>query len=376
VNRDERTADAGSASSQPRRHPGRRALFSPLPGLLALVALGGGVALAASSLRALPGEDGGSGGHSTRLNIAPRKSSKSVLSSPYGPIIGTNDGAGWGPQAAHRILRGHITWNRVEVGARSNSLEESRAYGFKVLAIVNNVADQEPLSAIEPAEWGSEAASEIKASPGISIAEAGNESYLKAGVANPVAYGRMYLAAVQDMRAAHIHIPLLFNMTGDYPLHTWSEPGGWSEDAKGGGWLRTAVTAVPGLAAAILANGLAIHPYGAPGENTHDDWGINAVAAQEAVANTVLGSIPPVYVTEIGYALNHCGSSTGACGVAQQASKLRAAYGELLADPHVQGIWWYQSHDDSTGEFGYMTRRNVPRPAFRALSAIGAEVGQ
>ena len=233
MNRDERTADAGPADLQRRRRPGGRALFSPLPGLLALVVLGGGVALAASTLRALPGEDGGSGGHSTRVSIAPRKSSKSVLSSPYGPIIGTNDGAGWGQQAARRILKGHITWNRVEVGARSNSLEESRAYGFKVLAIVNNVADREPLSVIEPAEWGSEVASEIRASPGISIAEAGNESYLKGGVADPVQYGRMDLAAVQDMRAAHIHIPLLFNMTGDYPLHTWSEPGGGDEVVGG-----------------------------------------------------------------------------------------------------------------------------------------------
>ena len=63
-------------------------------------------------------------------------------------------------------------------------------------------------------------------------------------------------------------------MTGDIPLSTLGRvPVCWSEDAKGGGWLRDAVNGVPGLAAAILANGISIHPYGAVGHNSHDDWG-------------------------------------------------------------------------------------------------------
>ena len=96
------------------------------------------------------------------------------------------------------------------------------------------------------------------------------------------------------MDAAGIHIPLLFNMAGDYPHGSWAFPQGWSEDAHGGGWLRDAVSAVPGLAAAILANGISVHPYGAVGENVHDDWGSAAVAADEAVARSVLGSTPSV----------------------------------------------------------------------------------
>lgn len=290
--------------------------------------------------------------------------------------IGTNDAAGWGPHAARTILRGHITWNRVELGDRYSTFGLSLREGFKVLAIVNNPNDSTPLSAVNPRRWGAGVVSELRSHPGVSIAEAGNEAYLKGGVAEPVQYGLMYLSAVEDMRAAGIHIPLLFNMTGDIPLGGWSDRTTWSEDAQGGGWLRDAVNGVPGLAAAILANGISVHPYGAVGENSHDDWGIATVAADESVAEAVLGAIPPVYVTEIGFDLARCGDTLGACSGRQQASEMRAAYAEMLADPHVRGIWWYQSHDDGTGHFGFMSDGNAPRPSFATLSAIARSVGQ
>ncbi|MCW3068458.1 MAG: hypothetical protein JWL67_1083 [Solirubrobacterales bacterium] len=306
---------------------------------------------------------------------APASGAEAAVS--RGAIIGTNDGAGWGEGPARTIIAGHITWNRVELGAQSNGLAESLHDGFKVLAIAGNTNDSTPLSQTDPKRWGEEVVSELRANPGISIAEAGNEVYLKGGVANPVQYGRMYLAAVRDMATAGIHTPLLFNMTGDYPRGTWASPGSWSEDSKHGGWLRDAVNGVPGLAAAIRANGIAIHPYGALGQNTHDVWGVSAAAADEAVAGNVLGSIPPFYITEFGYDLNRCGDDLGACSTAEQASKLRAAYKALLADPHVAGIWWYQSHDDgNVDRFGFLSDSNTPRAAFRALSAIAAAAGQ
>ena len=55
---------------------------------------------------------------------------------------------------------------------------------------------------------------------------------------------------------------------------------------------------------------------------------------------------------------------------------MRAAYTALLADPHVAGIWWYQSHDDSTGHFGYMNNNNTTRPAYKVLAEIATEQGQ
>jgi hypothetical protein len=295
---------------------------------------------------------------------------------PTGKIIGTNDGAGWGTAAAQTILAGHITWNRVEMGMESNTLAASLSDGFHVLAIIGNVGDGTPLSQIDPTGWASTVVSQLQANPGIAIAEAGNEMYLKGNVANPVRYGQMYLAAVNAMKAAGIHTRLLFNMLGNYPSGSWSSPGSWSRDETGGGWLRDAVAGVPGLASAILANGLSTHPYGALGENHEDTNGVNAVAAQESVAKTVLGSTPPVYITEFGYSLSNCGANDGACSQQEQASKMRSAYKILLADPHVAGIWWYQSHDDGTGSFGYMNNDNSTRPSFETLASIAAEQGQ
>ena len=133
---------------------------------------------------------------------------------------------------------------------------------------------------------------------------------------------------------------------------------------------------MPGLGAAILANGLAIHPYGALGESVEDDTGVAAGATEEGVAHTVLGATPPVYVTEFGYDLRQCHANVGACSGREQASKLKAAYAAFLADPHVEGIWWYQSHDDSIGHYGLMTNRNRRRPSFKALSAIAEAEGQ
>jgi hypothetical protein len=112
--------------------------------------------------------------------------------------------------------------------------------------------------------------------------------YLKGGIADPVQYGRMYLAAVQALGKAGIHTTLLFNLTGDYPIGSWTQPQGWSADAGGGGWLRDAVNGVPGLTSAIAANGVSIHPYGGVHENVHDDTGIASAAALEGVARTVL----------------------------------------------------------------------------------------
>ncbi len=295
------------------------------------------------------------------------------IPAPLGKIIGTNDGAGWGAAPARTILAGHITWNRVEIGAESNTVPASLSDGFKVLAIAGNVANDKPLSQVVPSQWGAEVAQEIQANPGIAIAEAGNEMYFKGGVADPVQYGRMYLAAVDAMDAAGVHIPLLFDMWGNYLKPS---SGVRSMDASGGGWLRDAVNGVPGLAAAIRANGLSTHPYGALGEDDNDAAGIAAVPAQEAVAQAVLGSIPPFYVTELGYAIGLCGAPEGACSQLDQATKMQAAYAALLADPHVAGIWWYQSHDDGNGGFGFMNADNTTRPSFGALSAIAQAQGQ
>jgi hypothetical protein len=294
---------------------------------------------------------------------------------PAHKIIGTNDAAGWGSAPAKTILAGHITWNRVEIGSEDNTLAASTSDGFHSLAIVGNVSDSTPLSAIDPGSWAATVVSQIQANPGIAIAEAGNEMFYKGNAANPVQYGRMYLAAIDAMQAAGVHTPLLFNMFGDYPVGSLSSST-WSRDSAGGGWLHDAVAGVPGLASAILANGLSTHPYGALGENSTDSWGVNAVAAQEAVAQKALGATPPFYITEFGYNLGKCGETDGACSQQEQAGKMRSAYAAFLGDPHVAGIWCYQSHDDPTGQWGYMNNDNTVRPTFEVISSVAIEQGQ
>jgi hypothetical protein len=287
-------------------------------------------------------------------------------------IIGTNDAAGWGPAPAQTILAGHITWNRVEIGSSDNPIAASQQEGFHNLAIVGNTEDNQPLSQIEPNAWAATVVSQLKANPDISIAEAGNEMYLKGSVFNPVQYGKMYLAAVNAMKAAGIHTPLLFNMYGDYERTN----GTWSNDREGRGWLADAVNGTPGLAAAILANGLSSHPYGALHENSADAYGVEAIPAQQTVEKTVLGAIPPTYITEFGYDLGRCGQVNGACSQQEQANETRAAYEAFLANPHVAGIWIYQSHDDGTGQFGYMNNDNTTRPTYNVLTTFATTEGQ
>ena len=40
------------------------------------------------------------------------------------------------------------------------------------------------------------------------------------------------------------------------------------------------------------------------------------------------------------------------------------------------GIWWYESHDDSTGRWGFMNPNNTKRPSFQPLSYFAKLAGQ
>jgi hypothetical protein len=285
-------------------------------------------------------------------------------------MIGTNDAAGWGARSAARIRSAHIFWDRVSLhDGPTHAMQVSTRYHFHVLAIVGNVDDGTPLSEVDPSQWGARVVDQLRTNHGVALAEAGNEMYLKGDQPEPVQYARMYMAALNAMRAAGIRTPLLFNMRGDY-----ERPGthSWSLDSHGGGWLGDALKAVPGLRQAILANGISVHPYGAIGENSHDTYGVAAVAADERVARRMLGAYPTFYITEFGFNLAACGDSAGACSQEEQANKLKVAYGAFLSDPHVGGIWWYQSHSDNTGDWGFLNYNSSPRPAFGALAQIAA----
>jgi hypothetical protein len=55
---------------------------------------------------------------------------------------------------------------------------------------------------------------------------------------------------------------------------------------------------------------------------------------------------------------------------------MRAAYNVFLADPNIVGVWWYQSHDDGTGRWGFMNGDNTARPSFKTLSSLAHLAGQ
>jgi hypothetical protein len=298
------------------------------------------------------------------------------------PIIGINGGSGWGTTVAGIFTGGHITWDRIDLSKSSPTVADATADGYHVLGIVGNTDQATLLSAATPATYGAWVVDQLEDNPGIDIAEAGNEMYLKGDVADPVHYGRMYLAAVNAMATAGIHTRLLFDMWGDYacgstPIVTCPS-NGWSQDSGGRGWLADAVDNVPGLAAAIEANGLSTHPYGAIGGNDADEYGTAAVAAQEAVAADVLGSIPPVYVTEEGFNLAACTySDAGACSLADLDTKLQDAMAIFLADDHIEGVWWYDSLDYGPDDrWGVLNDDDTPRAAFTDLSAIAQAQGQ
>jgi hypothetical protein len=251
--------------------------------------------------------------------------------------------------------------------------------GFHVVGVVGNIDDNTalPNDGLTAASWGQLVVAQIQANPGIGLAEAGNEMFLKGGnpagysdAADPQLYGAMYLAAVNDMKAAGIHIPLLYNMYGTYLHADWSP----SDDGDGTGWLRDAVNANKGLAAAILANGVSVHPYGPVGQSLNGcSYGTAAVACEEQDEQTLLGGIPKQYITEYGVNLASC-----SCTQAQEASQAQQVLTIFTSDPNVAGFWWFGSRDygcDSSGNncsqaFGIRNWDGSARPAFNVLSSF------
>lgn len=314
----------------------------------------------------------------------------STPANPNHAIIGLGDSTGWGPGPAGTILNAGIKWERIEVCnshletcSGGPTITSSEALGFKDVGVVGNINDNQPLNQVNIASWTSYTLADIQSNPSVTLWEVMNEPHFK-GVnnstqfADPATYGSMYLslynAVKSQQQVGHLTgVKLLFAITGDYPYSTTR----WSQDANNGGWLRNAVNANPGLAAAILdkstAYAFVTHPYGGIGQNNADGSGTAAVAAQENVAQAVLGTVPDFYITEFGFSIAP-GGTNGYQVLDQnaQANNLTAAYQIFLSDPHIKGIWWYQSHDDSTGNWGLMNNDNTTRQAFAVLAAIAA----
>ena len=290
------------------------------------------------------------------------------------PWIGLNDFTGWGPPLTKQYIDDGFRWARIdETGSGyspGNAVDSalgpgcgdgvSTDPGCNVLIIV-------PSSTSGAMSW----MNAYKSYGSRVIYEYTNEPFYNGVSASTYAQG--YQAAYNAKHAAGITQPLLFMTTGD-PFNQYG----------GKLWLDEALLAVPNL----QIDGFSSHPYGEANAdvNQHSN-GVNGLLYehQNAVNNGFANA--PWYVTEFGFTL--CQPVTGGCtttsstsstwyvpNYAQQAAQLTAAYNQMIAygdgtsGTWLQGIMWYQTHDDGTGWFGLLTS---PTPA--SLDNAGEPAG-
>lgn len=305
---------------------------------------------------------------------------------PRSVIFGINFGSTWGAADASQFIARGLTSDRVEApgtqgnpGSSAAVLKQSEAYGYADDdVIVGNIQDSVPLSAVNIATWTSETLKQVKeaAANGATLLEVGNEMYAKGPGkrcghctedAEPARYAEMFVSLSKAAEAAGVSgVELLFDSFGSYE----EGPGGpWSKACCGGGWLATAVKAEPELLTRV--DGFTMHPYGEPGTNLKDDRGPGALDAEHQQALALGFRNTQYYVTEYGVAIR--GKIT-ASALARQATQITAAYTEMLGFGFVSGIWYFETHDDVTGNWGLVEPQSseaspfVPRPALAAVS--------
>ena len=298
---------------------------------------------------------------------APVEPTPPVTPPASGVIIGTNDALGWGPEVAKKTFAAGLRSARIEAGAGLNTPQHAREEGFtNNIVIVGNTPDGSRLATVETASWTTKALAEVKeaAANGDTLMEVGNEMFLKGGQAEPVKYAEMYVSLDNAVKAAGVTgVKLLFNDYGDY------DPNGvWSLVQYGGGWLGDALRAQPTLKTIVA--GFTNHPYGKPGENQEDNWGPGALVAEHNQAVSLGFANTDFYVSEFGVRAE-AGGATGSASPAQQAELVRAVYTELIATGYVKGIWFYESHDESsTAKWGFVSGSWSPRPVLGVLEEI------
>jgi alpha-tubulin suppressor-like RCC1 family protein len=272
-------------------------------------------------------------------------------------IIGVSDGSGWGPLDARRFLEGGLTSERLEASGSRSGLAESLANGFSNdTVIVGNTPDGQPLSAVNVPAWTASTLAQVTvgAGLGVTLFEVGNEMYLKGnggGNGEQATYAEMYVSLAQAVRAAGLKVKLLFNSFGSH-------------------WIAGAVSAQPSLK--TLIDGFTNHPYGLARENREGKWGPGAMEAMHAEAVSLGVVNTDFYVTEFGVE-DGIGPKpqVGSSGPAQQAERIRAVYEELIGTGYVRGIWYYQTHDDSTGKWGLIEPQVNGSSPFIPREALG-----
>jgi sugar lactone lactonase YvrE len=326
----------------------------------------------------------------TATNSAGSASATSVVTAIVAPldpsvIIGLNDGSGWGPADAERFVALGIKSERLDApggnGSVAGAIKNSQRNGFtNDVVIVGNTPDAEPLANVNVSKWTTETLRQVEeaANNGVTLLEVGNEMYLKGPRCRgcyqqkePAKYAEMFVSLSKAVESAGIGgVKLLFDSFGDYQER---EKGPWSQVCCGGGWLATAVKAEPELRKRVA--GFVMHPYGEAGSNQENNGGPVGLKVEREQAVSLGFENTEYYATEFGVQLNAPGPA-GSSSPANQAEKIRAVYTELIGYGFVKGIWYYQTHDDSSGKWGLIEPQVsgsspfVPRPSLAVVSSF------
>jgi hypothetical protein len=294
------------------------------------------------------------------------------------PIIGVNDGSGWGPADSARLQELGFSSERIELG-KGPRLPGSYALGWRNdVVIVGNVADEERLGEVNVPAWTREALAQVEeaAAYGMTLMEVGNEMYAKgpkcAGCGwrvEPARYAEMFMSLAHAVAAAHIEgVKLLFDGYGNFVEAEGAPPSPlWS----GGGWIAAALAAEPELRTAV--GGFTVHPYGNAGENRENDGGTLAVVAQHEQEVSLGFQNTDAYVTEVGVQVEGAPEPSS---LSAQARELGAILAELVSFGFVKGIWIYQTHDDPTGKWGLIEDQEsgaspfIGRPSLQVVSEL------
>lgn len=289
------------------------------------------------------------------------------------PWIGLNDFTGWGPPLTHQYLSDGFRWARISVSGSytpNNAIDSTLSTGCDDGIATDpdcNALVILPDDASQAMTWMSHYNTAAYASR--LIYEFGNEQYLTNSgyTLTAQAYAQAYETAYNEKHAADIPQPLLFMTTGN---PCW---GSLTEDAcstTGQLYLEKAMDASLGGVADLKVDGFSTHTYGGANGNWNNDTnGVDALLAQhqDAVAHGFTNT--PWYVTEWGVTIDPSQSdgqsSSGDCyyaaSYAAQAACITAAYNQMVSygdgvnGTWLQGIMYYQTHDDSTGWWGLLT---------------------
>lgn len=271
-----------------------------------------------------------------------------------GVIIGTNDLSGWQEAPAKAMIVAGINAGRIE---GTGELSKAIGYGAvasEMMVIVGNTSDGSHLSTVNKSAQTAEVVKEAEACAklGVGLLEFMNEPYLKGASHNKegARYAELYLSALAAIEAKGLKVRLLASL--DCELS-------WVEAMPATFW--------------TSVQGFTIHPYGSLSWSYGWAGYLKCLEyAQKKGANVGW------FVSEDGTELN--GKTTQYPGFSVPTETERQALVKSKIETYIAskvaggcgGFFYYQSHNDSTGTFGFMDNTNKALPLMSTIAAFAA----